>query len=341
MAAGHSLANPARGTEGEIEIEAIMTDAITIREAILDDATPISALFRARIPTWQRLTAKGGVDNVPYENLTVYERWTHGGPWMSIETASLALARLLHGVGLALVAEQNGQVVGYLEAYPGYETAPFGAHLHLAHLATSSEGAVAESIADALLKRAAEVARHMPDRRLTISLPSETGDDAIFFRQRGFKALAKVGRYLVPAKAGQGFYQVTEHAASNVSQIEGFQMPLGRTESASMLWESVWVSIWEVIPQLAARKIQRVKLNASGQEILLCVQPVPHDPRVMDLWGWAARPMTGVVLTALRDWALREKYRALRMVVDTETAALFGSDAEADPFSRTTLALTV
>jgi len=318
-----------------------MTDSISIREAILDDARAISAIFRGRIPTWQRLTPKGGVDNVSYDDLTVYERWTHGGPWMSIETASLALARLLHGIGLALVAEQNGTVVGYLEAYPGYEAAPFGAHLHLAHLETNADGALAETIADALLKRATEVARHLPDRRLTISLPSETGEDAQFYRQRGFKALSKVGRYLVPAKAGQGFYQVTEHAASNVGQIEGFQMPLGRTESASMLWESVWVSIWEVIPQLAARKIQRVKLNASGQEILLCVQPVPHDPRVMDLWGWAARPMSGVLLTALRDWALREKYRALRMVVDSETAALFGSDVEADPFSRTTLALTV
>ena len=47
------------------------------------------------------------------------------------------------------------------------------------------------------------------------------------------------------------------------------------------------------------------------------------------------------MLTALRDWAAREKYRALRMIVDAESAALFGPDAEADPFSRTTLALTV
>ena len=318
-----------------------MSENITVREAILDDANAISALFRGRIPTWQRLTAKGGVESLPYEDLTVYERWTHGGPWMSIETSALALARLLHGVGLALVAEADGKVVGYLEAYPGYEPPPFGAHLHLAHLVTSSDGQHAEMIADALLNRAAGVARHLPDRRLTISLPSETGEDAQFYVQRGFRGLAKVGRYLVPVKSGQGFYQVTEHGASNVGQIEGFHMPLGRTESAAMLWESVWVSIWEVIPQLAGRKIQRVKLNASGQEILLCAQPVPHDPRILDLWGWSGRPLTGVMLTALRDWAAREKYRALRMIVDAESAALFGPDAEADPFSRTTLALTV
>lgn len=318
-----------------------MNSHILVREALLDDTYAISSLFRARIPAWQRLTPKGGVETVTHDQLSVYERWTHGGPWMSIETASLALARLLHGVGLALVAEEDGGVVGYLEAYPGYEPAPFGAHLHLAHLVTVSDGQHAEDIADALLRRAAEVARHLPDRRLTVSLPSDTGDDAIFYRQRGFKSLAKVGRYLVPAKGGQGFYQVTEHASSSVNQIEGHQMLLGRTESASMLWESVWVSIWEVIPQLAARNIQRVRLNASGHEMLLCAQPVPHDTRVVDLWGWSGRPMTGVLLTALRDWASREKYRALRLVADPESAALFGPDAEADPFSRTTLALTV
>ena len=85
---------------------------LTIRQAILDDAAAISGLFRARIPAWQRLTTSGGVETVGYDALTVYERWTHGGPWMSIETASVALARLLHGVGLALVAEREGAIVG-------------------------------------------------------------------------------------------------------------------------------------------------------------------------------------------------------------------------------------
>jgi len=44
--------------------------------------------------------------------------------------------------------------------------------------------------------------------------------------------------------------------------------------------------------------------------------------------------MTGVLLTAVRDWAHRQKYRAVRMVVDETTAKLLGADAEGDPFSR-------
>lgn len=306
-----------------------------VRQALLDDTAAISGLFRAQIPTWQRLTAEGGVETVAYDHLTVYERWTHGGPWMSLETAAVALARLLHGVGLALVVErEDGAIVGYLEAYPGYEPTPFGAHLHLAHVVSHPDDPDSDAITDALLARAGEVAAHLPDKRLTVSLAADMGDDAQFYRARGFAPLASVRRYVLSAKAGQGFYQVGEHTSSGVGQIEGWQMSVGRIESASMLWESVWVSIWEVIPQLSERGIQRVKLTASGQEVLLCVQPVPHDPRTLDIWAWSARPLTGVLLTAIRDWAHRQKYRAVRMVVDETTAKLFGNDAEADPFSR-------
>lgn len=305
----------------------------SVRQALLDDTAAICTLFRARIPAWQRLTPDGGVETVAYGDLTVYERWTHGGPWMSLETAAIALARLLHGVGLALVAEdENQHIVGYLEAYPGYEPAPFGAHLHLAHVITHPD--VSDNVADVLIKRASEVANHLPDKRLTVSLAADMGDDAQFYRERGFTPLNAVRRYVLPAKAGQGFYQVGEHTSSGVGQIEGWQMSVGRTESASMLWESVWVSIWEVIPQLADRSIQRVKLTASGQEMLLCVQPVPHDPRTLDVWSWSARPLTGVLLTAVRDWAHRQRYRSIRLILDAETAKLLGNDAETDPFSR-------
>ncbi len=305
-----------------------------IRQAILDDTAGISALFRARIPAWQRLTPDGAVETVRYDALTVYERWTHGGPWMSIETAALALARLLHGVGLALVAEQDGQIVGYLEAYPSYEPQPLGAHLHVAHVLTVPDAVGHEAVPELLLRRAGELAAHLPDKRLTVSLAADSGDDADFYRRHGFAPLTSVRRYVLPTKAGQGFYQVAEHASSSSGQIEGWQMPVGRTESASMLWESVWVSIWEVIPQLAERSIQRLKFSASGQEMLLCAQPVPYDVRMADVWAWSPRPLTGVLLTALRDWAQRQRFRALRLIVDPQTAKLLGEEAETDPFSR-------
>src|SRR5512139_2051816 len=106
---------------------------IHIREASLDDTQAISGLFRSRISAWQRLSAQGQVEDVPYDALTIYERWLHGGPWMSVETAALHLSHLLRGAGMPFVVESGGVVVAYAEAYHGVEPAPFGDHLHLAH----------------------------------------------------------------------------------------------------------------------------------------------------------------------------------------------------------------
>ena len=57
---------------------------ILVREAIMDDTAAISALFRQQVNVWQRFDADGRVEELPYEKLTIYERWLHGGAWMSI-----------------------------------------------------------------------------------------------------------------------------------------------------------------------------------------------------------------------------------------------------------------
>ena len=72
---------------------------LEVRQAGLDDTGAISALFCARIPVWQRRNAQGQVENVAYDALTIYERWLHGGPWMSIETCAILLNHLLSGGG--------------------------------------------------------------------------------------------------------------------------------------------------------------------------------------------------------------------------------------------------
>lgn len=56
-----------------------------------------------------------------YEELSVEERWSHGGPWMSIETCSIHLNYLLTNNQYPLVAEINGRIVGELELYIGEE----------------------------------------------------------------------------------------------------------------------------------------------------------------------------------------------------------------------------
>lgn len=311
---------------------------ITVRPALLDNTNAISALFRATISIWQRINPHGQVESLPYGELSVYERWTHGGAWMSVETGAVHLSRLLRGVGVALVALDGEKVVGYAEAYPSEEPAPFGGHLHLAHLITTPEHTDAAS--DGLIHHLLELAAHTTDRRLTVSLAGAADPDLPFYQRYGFDLLAQTQRYTLPARTGQSFYKVLDHFNSSVEQIKGWHMSLGRTESAGQHWEALWPRLWDIIPQLAARRTHRLHLNVSGHEAFLCCVQQQYNPRSADLYCWSPKPLSAQLITAIRDWAHRENYRTLALIVTPDTAKLLGADAEADPFIRQIYSVT-
>lgn len=304
---------------------------ILIRDALLDDAEAISQLFRARVGVWQRMGVSGQVENVPYDDLTLYERWTHGGPWMSVETGSVLLSRLLRGVGLAVVAEIGGEIAGFVEAYHGHEPAPFGQHIHVGQLIYPSDR---PAIAEGLLRHLLELVETMDDARLTACISSPDSPAGRIFRDLGMEPLQSVQRYTVPARTGQGLYRVNEHFNSSAAQIEGWTMPIGRTESARLHWEAAWPRIWEVIPQIAAQRVHRLQLVASSYEAFVYCRRDPYDPRSAEVLCWSQKPLAAQLLTAIRDWAHRESYRSLRLVVPQEMVKMLGPDAEAEPFTR-------
>ncbi|MBC8097978.1 MAG: hypothetical protein H7Y11_00920 [Armatimonadetes bacterium] len=294
------------------------------RHATLDDTAAISALLQAQIPVWQRIDAHGTVQNLPHAQLSIYERWQHGGAWMSIETAAIHLSRLLRGAGMALIGEQDGRIVAYAELYPGDEPAPFGRHLHLAHSVTDHHD---PTLPNAMLRYAAGVARSTGCQLLTRSTaPDESTLDAV--------PLATVQRYTLPTRTGQGFYKVNDHTNSSAAQIDGWQMPIGRTQSAATHWEALWTRVWELLPEVQARRTHRLYISAAGHEALVCCQQQLYNPRAADLYCWSPKPVTPPLLTALRDWAHRQEYRALACVVHPQTVALLGSEAEPDPYIR-------
>lgn len=312
-----------------------MTDLI-IRPARLDDTERISALFRSRIPIWQRLTAHGQVENLPYARLTLAERWSHGGAWMSVETAALHLSRLLRGAGMALLAERGGEpdpeLVGYAEIYPGDEPAPFGEHLHLVHLLSSADD---PEVVNTLLRYLLDLAKTSGSGQLTVSL---AGDPAASpYRAYRLERLAEVQRYQLPARTGQGFYKVSEYGG--FPQVDGWLMSVGRTESARYHLEMLWNRVWEILPEIAARKLHRLHISASGHEAYVCCQQQVYNPRSAELFCWSPKALTPPLLTALRDWAHRQEYRTLTLTVTPETVKLAGNEAEPEPFIRRSYAI--
>ena len=301
---------------------------IHVRKAKLEDATAISALLRTKIEVWQRFDAQGRVESPPYEALSLYERWLHGGAWMSIESGVLWLNHLLRGGGLPIVITRDETVVGYAEAYLGDESEPFGVHVHLGKWYAQTS-ATQSALMDYLLGLTREFAK-----RLTVAFSAYDSAQADFFGAFGMTEIARVRHYGVSAQLGQGFYKATEHTKSNPAQIAGWHMPIGRAESARLHWETLFPRLWDAVEGMDAQPINRLHISAAGHEALVCIQRQLYDARKIDVMCWSPKPLTPPLLVALRDWAHRGGYRTLTMVLNDTNAKLLGADAELLPYQQ-------
>lgn len=311
---------------------------IMVRDARLDDTGAISTLFRARVEKWQRLNTQGQVEDLAYDDLTVYERWLHGSrsdsPWMSVETGAIYLSHLLCGAGLPLVAAEGREVLAYAEAYHSAEPEPYGDHLHIAHLIVPHERSHA-GLEDLLIRHLKARARTMADcRRLTASCADYDTNSAGLYQGFGMSPLARVQRCAVPARTGQGFYKAGEHLPADAEPIKGWHMLIGRLESARQHWEMLWPRLWEAVPEINARRTHRLRITAAGQDALVCCQQQLYTPRNAEVYCWSPRALTSHLLVAIRDWAHREGYRTLMMAVAADNARALGADAEPDPYHQ-------
>lgn len=300
---------------------------IEVREARLDDTQAISSLFCDRISVWQRLNSSSQVEDVPYEALTIYERWLHGGPWMSGETAAIHLSHLLRGAGVTLVAVSDGKVVGYAEGYFSIEPEPFGTHLALAQLRGSP------SVYDALFSGFIETARSQRCPRVTAQCAASDTDTQAFYARHNLTPVVQIKCYSLSAKSGQGFYRVVDHPNDDARQVDRWFMSVGRLGSAREQWETLWPRTFDALPEIRERHTQRLHFSAAGQEALVCCQPQLYAPRNAEIYLWSPKPLTSQLLTALRDWTHREGYRSLILAVTDDITKVLGSEAEANGYA--------
>ena len=300
---------------------------IKIRQANMNDTQAIAALFQAQVPVWQRLDEQGRVEEPPYEKLTVYERWLHGGSWMSIETAAIHLSHLICGAGFPVVAEDDGNIVGYIEGYQGDEPTPYGNHLHIAHITGSN------AIKNTLMMHMVETVE-----KVTVAFSAYDSDSAAFYGQYGMQQMALVKSYTIPAKAGQGFYKATEHLKSNSEKINGWYMPIGRLQSSRQQWETLWPPLWNAIPEIISQTTHRLQFSASGQDAFVCCQQQLYTPRTIDVYCWSPKPLSQQLLTAISDWAYRQEYRSLSLAIPESTVTLLGGKFEETPYQQAVFA---
>jgi hypothetical protein len=300
---------------------------INVRSATMDDVQQIVTLFCRRVDAWQRIGADGRAEAVDYGELTLYERWLHGTPtlagaWMSVETGALLLSYLILQGGIGLVAEDDGAIIGYLEAYLGDEP-PHGKHAHILHLLADND-AVRLALLDGL-KQASK-------RRIMVTLSSYDQAGHAFYGSAGLGYVSSVEQYTLIAQSGRGFYQATEHLNPNVQQIQSWPMPIGRIQSAVTHWHLLWPGIWDAIAPIRAHRVHRLQISASGHDAFVGIRQDLFQDRTAEVSCWSAKPLTSQLLVAIRDWTYREGYRTLILTVSPETAKVLTAEAETTPY---------
>ncbi len=299
-----------------------------VRQATIDDTQKIVRLHTARVPIWQRLNALSQVENLPYEDLTIYERWLHGGAWMSLETGAIWLSHLLSGSGFAYVLEDKERILAYAEAFINRELTPMGAHLHLANWLVAEESSDDDrlALADAILRDA------RGPGRLSVDYPAYDQDLATAYRKYfGTAEAFRLTRYALHAQIGQSFYKSQDFDKVDASMIEDWALAVGRLTSPRALWEAEWIEHWSGIPQIIERAKHRQYVNASGHEALVCFHQQLYNERNADVYCWSPRNLSTQLLVAIRDMGHRLGFRTLTLALPDFSAKLLPADTAADP----------
>ncbi|MFN8527690.1 MAG: hypothetical protein U0670_03660 [Anaerolineae bacterium] len=85
--------------------------------------------------------------------------------------------------------------------------------------------------------------------------------------------------------------------------------------------------------------MHRLKLSAAGQEAYIVCQQGLYNPRAAEVYCWTPKPLTVQLIASIKDWAHRESYRTLSMLVADEAVKALGTDAEADGYMQETCVL--
>jgi len=144
---------------------------MNVRAATAQDAAGIVALHKSTNPhgDWFRDPFQR-LGRVPYDDLTPFERWMHGGAWMDLSL----FRRHFHEYQVrgfpVFVAEEAGRIVGECEVWVDEEPEPFGRYAEVEIVETASRPDVERE----LVQRAAEKVRKMGYSALDIS-PQHSG----------------------------------------------------------------------------------------------------------------------------------------------------------------------
>lgn len=265
-------------------------EKIHIRMARLEDAAAITSIHCSYRDRWTR-TIGAEIDEVPYDMLSIAERWGFGGPWMSVETCAIHLNNMLlrrHYPMLALIGDR---AVGEMEVFIGRESAPFekNAHVGLLYVHKDFRG---RGVGTALMKKAEDIAAENFCDTITVA---SNAPSLGFYEKCGFKRAGT----LVEIEAVVRPYDVQMRPIpgqfNDGAFTWGMHMPIGRYQSSAFhLFE---LSDGYAIPGTLSLTKETAHITIGESRSMLAFAMDEHQSKAT-IFGWTQGASPGSLATA-------------------------------------------
>jgi predicted N-acetyltransferase YhbS len=304
---------------------------LKVRHACLDDASGISDVHRSHVDGWYRILGAERYD-VPYDSLSLSERWGFGGPWMSAETCAIHLNRLLLQRQLPVVAHMGEDLVGEMELFTGNEGVKYGRNMHVGLLYVK-QSLTGRGIGKALVDKAFKLAAGQGCDTITVaSSPQNIG----FYERCGFEPCDTMVELEAMTKAYDVEIRLKKPPLNTTSYARGMPMPLGRYQSSAYhLFE---MGDDYALPEFIDQKREKVFVSVNGHISMLAFTRYDTVPSKADVYGWSegagAEELAHAALSLLHEGGV--KYANL-LVARDDYYGMEGSLDAAVKGSRSTL----
>ncbi|WP_297458086.1 GNAT family N-acetyltransferase [Thermococcus sp.] len=243
---------------------------------------------------------------------SLLERYSSGGPWMSLETLAIHLNNLLLDGQLPVVAELDGKIVGEAEVL--FSEEPIGGKTRkIAHLDVIEvhpdfrKRGVGRAIVEFIEKTARE--------RMVEIITTQPDEDAMgFYRKLGFDELLYKG-LLVEVPAGE-FEPAEVKPLRHFpwETVKSLELVAGRFQSSYDMWFSRFRDLFAGIQEL-------VEDGKAGNSYY-ALKSLPGRPGKVALFLWGRREDIPKAIARAGELG----FEKVLTVLDAETAELLGAE---------------
>jgi len=292
---------------------------LIVREATLDDTQEIVGIY---------LTNPGRPFDRPIEELSVAERYSYGGPWMSVESCAIHLNNMLAWGHVPLVVEDEGKVIAETEFYIGKDIPPLGTTLDISVLYVHSDfqrRGAGSLLVQEMISRAKREKCHYVTVSGGLGAPG-------FYARFGFSHILSLEAVDCNVPEEANVCTCVSYTPEDFEELPKRSLLIGRFLSPSQKWREIVDSMKRrdaILPERAEWPRPEGRYSESD-EFLSFLVPGWKNRAEADVYCWSEE-LTPKIVSELLSHARLAGYKHACLLCHPEVAKLVGEVCKSTP----------